>query len=78
MRITKDIKLVTSGGIFDLFDNLVKSALNITDKEYDYLCESMTDEECIAIVGAAHTFSEKRKILQIRNKYLEQMNSKTY
>ncbi|MFN3590172.1 MAG: hypothetical protein ACK4UP_12385 [Spirosomataceae bacterium] len=37
--------ILLSGGMYDLIDGIVKLAYRITDAEYDYLCEVLTDEE---------------------------------
>jgi len=65
-----DIGFKTSGGITDLFDNAIKSALRINDKEYDLLCEKMTDEEMDLICREELSFGEMRKLLIVLNKYL--------
>lgn len=71
MRTTKDLKLKSSGGVLDIFDNQIKGAFNLTDEEYDYLCEHMTDEECHVMVAMEPTFAERRQMIEIRNRYLE-------
>jgi hypothetical protein len=49
----------------------MKSAFNLNDEEYDHLCEHMTDQEIEIMINAKPTFSERRKMLEIRNKYLQ-------
>ena len=73
MRTTKDLKLV-GGGMLDAFDNQMKGAFNLTDEEYDYFCEHMTDEETDVMVIPEPTFAQRRKMIAIRNKYLTQFN----
>jgi hypothetical protein len=71
-NIRPEIKFKTSGGLFDAFDNAVKGGLNITDEEYDFICENATDEELDdLLIDQSSTFSEKRSCLKVRNKYLE-------
>jgi len=48
----------------------MKGAFNLTDEEYDYLCENMADEEIGAMVNETPTFAERRKMLEIRDRYL--------
>jgi hypothetical protein len=68
-------------GLFDLMDNWIKEAYNITDEEYDYICDHATDEELhnflLADINGNKpvTFSEKRIALGIRNKYLNLLYS---
>jgi hypothetical protein len=69
-KIRKEIEFKSKGGFFDLFDNVFKSAYNITDEEYDYICEHATDEELNSLLCENPDFSNKRKALIIRNKYL--------
>ena len=44
-NLREEIKFKTQGGFFDLFDDAIKGAYNITDAEYDYIAEHMTDDE---------------------------------
>jgi hypothetical protein len=53
----------TSGGLTDLFDNVIKSAWRITDKEYDSILEKMTDEEMSLFLTEKPTFEEKRRMI---------------
>lgn len=77
MKITKNINVhngKTGGiGIFDLFDDVMKGAFNLNDAEYDYICNNATDEELSILTISKPTFSEKRQMITIRNKYLNQM-----
>jgi hypothetical protein len=43
--LNPEIKFAGSGGIFDLMDNVVKAGFNITDDQFDFICEEATDEE---------------------------------
>lgn len=66
-----DLGILASGGMFDLVDNAIKESLRITDKEYDFLVEKTTDEELNLLIKENKTFSDKRKLSIILNKYLE-------
>ncbi len=66
-----ELGIKSSGGMFDLFDNQVKLTHRLTDKEYDKLAGDMTDEEMDIFLKDQLTFGEKRKLLQIYNKYLK-------
>ena len=83
MKILRpEVKIKGCGGLIDAFDDAIKGLFNITDDEYDFICENATDEELdIFLSGfggldSKPTFTEKRKGLEIRNKYLEQFNKK--
>ena len=75
MKIVRpEIKFACQGGFFDAVDDAVKKGFNITDEELDFLSENSNDEELNAfcIVGVkVNTFTEKRKALEVRNKYVE-------
>jgi hypothetical protein len=77
-NLRPEIKIKSSGGLPDLFDNSIKQLFNITDGEYDFICENASDEEINTFLGvfggleSEPTFTEKRKGLEVRNKYLEQ------
>lgn len=74
-KVRKEIKFKDQGGITDLFDNALKASFNITDEEYDFICENATDEEIGKFVlNDNPTFTERRQSLEVRNKYLEQFN----
>lgn len=79
--LNPEIKLKSSGGIFDLMDNVVKGVFKITDEQYDFICEESTDEELdkfssILFDNKRVTFAEKRQALQVKNKYINLFNSK--
>lgn len=61
-----------SGGMLDLFDNAFKQALRVTDSEYDWLAENLSDEELGLIVTDPElkslTFTERRQIILILRK----------
>jgi len=62
-RTNSDCGIKTSGGLTDLFDNVIKSAWRITDKEYDSILEKMTDEEMSLFLTEKPTFEEKRRMI---------------
>jgi hypothetical protein len=65
---------LSSGGIFDLVDNIIKSSFRITDQEYDYIIEHVSDLELEFLTKKKLTFSEKRELIMILNKYLSEFN----
>lgn len=77
-KVREEIHFKGAGGLNDIFDDYVKGLYNITDDEYDFLAEKMSDGEMDIFVGVFDgrdtTFSIKRKALEIRNKYLKQFN----
>jgi hypothetical protein len=74
-RTAEDLGLMGSGGMMDLFDNQIKSDFRINDEEYDYLCEVMTDDEIGIMVDEAKTFSQKVKLLNLIEGYLDKYNN---
>jgi hypothetical protein len=77
-KVREEIKFKGSGGLLDVFDDYVKGLYNITDAEYDFIDERVSDEEMCIFVSIIDvkkvSFSQKRKALEIRNKYLKQFN----
>ena len=79
-NLREEIQFKSSGGLNDLMDNQVKAAYNITDDEYDYIVEVMSDEELSIFADGCGlgneniSFSTIRGALEIRNKYLKQYN----
>lgn len=74
-KLRPEIEFTNHGGLADLLDNEFKAAYNVTDAEYNYICEFATDEE-LGILVKPESFSEVRKALEIRNKYLILYNEK--
>ena len=72
-RDKKELKLVNKGGITDLFDNVIKESFRITDDEYDYIVENVSDDEIGYLVSEEMAFSEKRECLKIIEKYLTKL-----
>ena len=62
-RTNKECGIKTSGGLTDLFDNIIKSAWRLTDEEFDNILEKMTDEEMDLFLTEKPTFEEKRKMI---------------
>ena len=59
-----------SYGMFDLFDDSIKSFWRINDSEYDYIAETATDDELDLFVGQLNTIGKKRKALKVINSYI--------
>ena len=69
-----DIIYKGCGGLIDVFDDTYKQFWRINDDEYDYLCETLTDEELDAITPAFKTISEIKKAITIVNAALSKMH----
>jgi hypothetical protein len=78
-KLREEIEFKGSGGLLELFDDYVKGLYNITDEEYDFMAERMSDEEMSIFVGPIDVskvpFSQKRMALEIRNKYIKEYNN---
>jgi len=74
-RTYVELGLLSSGGVMDAFDNAIKECYRLTDNEYDYIAEKLTDEEGEYILCMEPSFSDKRKIIEILNKYFNEMDS---
>jgi hypothetical protein len=79
-NLREEIEFKGSGGLTDVFDDAIKGLFNITDDEYDFIASEATDEELdlflsgLGSLDTPATFSEKRKSLEVRNKYLKLFN----
>lgn len=69
-RPYEDLKIKSSGGMLDLFDNAIKEVYRITDDEYDYLAENLSDGEVSYFVAEKLSFSEKKECLRIVQNHL--------
>ena len=67
----KSLKIKSNGGITDLIDNAIKEAWYITDKEYDTICDKLTDDELNLFLSEYPTFSEKKILLNLVDKYID-------
>ena len=83
LRKEVDECLVGRGGDFvGLMDILYCSAFNVTIDEIEQLCEYATDSELNIIhdglgsLDDGSTFTQKRRALEIRNKYVEYYQTK--
>lgn len=69
------------GGMTDIIDDVIKASFNITDKEYDIICNTSTEEDMEMFIDALDgmetpsTFSQKKKGLIVRNKYVDYFKS---
>ena len=67
-----DIIIKGSGGLTDLFDNVMKEAYIITDDEYDWLLECMEDtSEYDLLFKETLTYKEAKQLLLAINKHLD-------
>lgn len=69
-RTLSDVGFKESGGALDLIDNVIKESFRINDAEFDFICENAEDGELESLISDALTFSEKRRIIEVLNKYL--------
>lgn len=74
-NLRPEINFKGCGGLTDAFDDVLKSAYNITDDEYDFIAGEATDYELGLFLdgldGSKAPFSLRRKALEVRNKYLK-------
>jgi hypothetical protein len=65
-----DIEFKGCGGLTDAFDDAVKGTWRINDDEYDYICQTATDNELDCLMFDCVTFSDKRHSLTVINKFV--------
>ena len=78
-KLRSEVKLKSSGGLTDLIDNVIKTGLNITDAEFDFIVETAPEDDLdslLAVFDQKPTFSELRKALQVRNRYLKDFRAR--
>jgi hypothetical protein len=56
--------------LFGMMDVAMKKNLRITDREYDFIAGEMTDEEMDNVLEEKPTFAQRRRIIEILNKYI--------
>ena len=59
------------GGLTDAFDDMIKSNFRITDEEYDEIAGNGTDEDLDLLLTDKPTFIQRRKIIEMLNKYVK-------
>jgi hypothetical protein len=62
-----DVVYKGCGGITDAFDDMYKQLWRINDEEYNYLCETLTDEELSDITPYFKTITQMKKAIVIVN-----------
>lgn len=73
-RTPEDLGIKFSGGLIDLFDNAIKEMFRITDDEFDYLAEHISEDDMNVVFKENPSFTEKRQCLLIVEKYLTEYN----
>ena len=71
-----DINYKGFGSITDAFDDMFKELWRINDDEYDYLCETLSDEELAIIIPEFESISQIKKAISIINTTLSKMSYK--
>jgi hypothetical protein len=66
----KDMGYIPQRSISSLIDNMFKSMYRINEEEYDRITEIATDEEISLLLEENPSFSHKRKVIHILNKYI--------
>jgi hypothetical protein len=59
--------------LFSMIDEVVKAAYSLTDEEYDTMVHNMSDEDLdlfTSYLSETPTFAEKRKRVELKQKYL--------
>jgi len=65
-----EIGYKSAGGLFDLFDNAVKSFARINDEQYDFILDRADDNEMDLLIKEEYSFAEKRQLITMLEKYL--------
>ena len=63
-----DLGEARNGGIFGLFDSVIRETCRISEDELDLLCDIATDDQLDLAIAENLTFSQKRELL----KFLEE------
>jgi hypothetical protein len=76
LRPEASICIKGHGGLDTAMDDVIISAYNITDDEYDTICELASDEEIGYFLDAlfevnGNRITRIRRGLEVRNKYIE-------
>ena len=58
-----DLGEARNGGIFGLFDSMIKETCRVSEDELDLLCDIATEDELDLAIADGLTFSEKRQLL---------------
>jgi hypothetical protein len=58
-----DLGEARNGGIFGMFDSLIKETCRISEDELDLLCDIATDDELELAIAENLTFAQKRALL---------------
>lgn len=71
-------ELMGSSNLLELFDHSIMELFRISNNEYDYLCENITDGEMDLFFGKELNFGEKRMLVIMLDKYLTEYNNRVF
>lgn len=69
-RTNADLNIGSTSGLLGYFDNQIKVAYRINDRELDFIAQRADDEELTVFTKDKLSFNEKRAVLEILTKYL--------
>lgn len=81
IRLDRKVGFTSNGimggtGIAGLLDSTIMETFRITDEEYDYLCEHMSDSEMNSFIGVSDlSFSDRRMLLIMLDGYIKKYNN---
>lgn len=80
IRLDRKVGFTTNGimggtGIAGLLDSTIMETFRITDEEYDYLCEHMSDSEMNSFISSGLSFSDRRMLVIMLDKYIKKYNN---
>ena len=68
-------ELMGGTGISGLLDSTIMETFRITDEEYDYLCEHMTNKEMDLFISGGLSFSDRRMLVIMIDGYIKKCNN---
>ena len=80
IRLDRKVGFTTNGimggtGIAGLLDSTIMETFRITDEEYDYLCEHMSDSEMNSFISGDLSFGDRRMLVIMLDKYIKKYNN---
>jgi hypothetical protein len=69
-RTSKDLGLLSKGGILDAFDNAFKESLRINDEEFDFIAANAADKEIEILTTHPENYESRKYFLIVLQEVL--------
>lgn len=69
-----NLEFINENELFENFDDLMKSSYRLTDEEYSFIKDKVTEKDISILFKGKQSFSDKRKTINVLSKYIYKIN----